>query len=80
MKAAGTQKILKEMPYPPQKKFVKRKGNNITPAKTNTPISQTSSRRLKLTVQTYQMRNKELKNEAWRTSRGNNKSDFVSQC
>ena len=63
-----------------KKKLLKRKGNSITPAKTNTPISQTSSQRLKLTIQTYQMRNKELKNEAWRTSRGNNKSDFVSQC
>ena len=41
------------MPYPPQKKFLKRKGNSITPAKTNTPI-----------YQTYQKRNKELKNEA----------------
>ena len=64
MKAAGTQKILKEMPYPPQKKFVKRKGNSITPARTNALISQTSSQRLKLTIQTYLMRNKELKNEA----------------
>ena len=47
------------MPYPPQKKLLKRKGNSITPAKTNAPISQTSSERLKLTIQTYQMRNKE---------------------
>ena len=51
------------MPYPPQKKFVKRKGNSITPARTNAPISQISSQRLKLTIQTYLMRNKELKNE-----------------
>ena len=64
MKAAGTQKILKEMPYPPQKKFVKRKGNSITPARTNALISQTSPQRLKLTIQTYLKRNKELKNEA----------------
>ena len=41
------------MPYPPQKKFLKRKEKNITPAKTNTPISQTSSERLKVTIQTY---------------------------
>ena len=40
------------MPYPPQKKLLKRK-KNITPAKTNTPISQTSSERLKVTIQTY---------------------------
>ena len=64
MKAAKTQKTkkkLKEMLYPPKKKLSKRKENNITPAKTNIPISQTSSERLKLTIQTYRMRNKELK-------------------
>ena len=49
------------MPYPPQKKLWKRKGDCIRPAKTNAPTSQTSSKCLKLTVQTYQMRNKELK-------------------
>ena len=80
MKAAKTQKNLREMPYPPRKKTLKRKGNSITPAKTNTPISQNSSERLKLTIQTYQMRNKELKNEAWTASRGNIKSIFASQC
>ena len=58
MKAAKTSKNLKEMPYPPQKKLLKRKGNSITPAKTNAPISQTSSECLKLTIQTYRMRNK----------------------
>ena len=50
------------MPYPPQKKLLKRKEKNITPAKTNTPISQVSSERLKVTIQTYRMRNKELNN------------------
>ena len=49
------------MPYPPQKKLLKRKENNITPAKTNVPISETFLERLKLTIQTYRMRNKELK-------------------
>ena len=78
MKAAKIPKNLKEMPYPPQKKLLKRKGNSITPAKTNASISQTSSERLKLTIQTYQMNNKELKNEAWITSRGNIKSIFAS--
>ena len=39
------------MPYPPQKKPFKRKGNSITPAKTNAPISQTSSEGLKLIIQ-----------------------------
>ena len=58
MKAAKTLKNSKEMPYPPQKKLLKRKGNSITPAKTNAPISQTSSECLKLTIQTYRMRNK----------------------
>ena len=78
MKAAKTSKNLKEMPYPPQKKLLKRKGNSITPAKTNAPISQTSSERLKLTIQTYQIRNKKLKSEAWTTSRVNIKSIFAS--
>ena len=54
MKAVKTPKNLKEMPYPLQKKLLKRKGNSITPAQTNAPISQTSSKGLKL-------RNKELK-------------------
>ena len=61
MNTAKTPKKLKEMLYPPQKKLLKRKENNITPVKTNAPISQTSSERLKLTIQTFQMKNKELK-------------------
>ena len=60
MKAAKTPKNLKEMPYPPQKKLLKRKENSITPAKTNTPISETSSESLKLIIQTYQMKTKDL--------------------
>ena len=40
-----------------KKKLLKRK-ENITAAKTNAPISQTSSECLKLTIQTYRMRNK----------------------
>ena len=36
-------------------------GLESTQAKTNAPISQTSSEDLKLIIQTYQMRNKELK-------------------
>ena len=58
-----------------KKKLLKRKENSTTPAKTNAPISQTSSERL---IQTYQMWNKELKNQAWTTSRGNIKSIFAS--
>ena len=76
MEAAKTQKKLKEMSYPTKKKILKRKGIGITPAKTK--ISQTSSERLKLTIQTYQIRNKELKNNAWKTSRGNIKNIFAS--
>ena len=53
MKAAKAQKNLKEMPYPPQKMLLKRKWNSVTPAKTDPPTSQTSSKRLKLTIQTY---------------------------
>ena len=61
------------MPYRPQKKLLKRKEKSITPAKTNTPISQTFSERLKVTIQTYRMGNKELnnlttKNLTWTTS------------
>ena len=44
-----------------KKKLLKRKGISIAPAKTNAPISQTSSEGLKLTIQTYQMRKKERK-------------------
>ena len=51
MKAAKTPKKLKEMPYPPQKKLLKRKGNSTTQATTNAPISQTSSEGLKLIIQ-----------------------------
>ena len=51
MKAAKTSKNLKEMQYPPQKKLLERKGNSITEAKTNAPISQTSSEGLKLIIQ-----------------------------
>ena len=50
------------MPYPPQKKkLLKRKGNSIIPAKTNAPISQISSQCLKLTIQTCQMKTKNLR-------------------
>ena len=66
------------MPYRPQKKLLKRKRNSVSLAKTNTPISHPSSERLKLTIQTYQMRNKELKSKAWTTSTGNIKSNFAS--
>ena len=61
MKAPKTPKNLKEMPYCPQKKLLKRTGKSITPAKVYAPISQTSSERLKLTIQTYQKRPKNLK-------------------
>ena len=60
MKAAKTLKNVKEMPYPSRKKLLKWKGNSVTLAKTNAPISQTSSECLKLTVQTYQMKTKNL--------------------
>ena len=39
---------------------MKRKENSITPAKTNAPISKTSSERLKLTIETYHMKTKNL--------------------
>ena len=43
------------------KKLLKRKEKNITPAKINAPISQTSSECLEITIQSYRMENKELK-------------------
>ena len=61
MKAAKTSQNLKEMPHPPQKNLLKRKGNIIAQARTNVPISKTSSEGLKSIIQTYQMRKKELK-------------------
>ena len=61
MKAAKIPKNLKEMPYPPQKKLLKRKGNSITPAKANAPISQTSSESPK------KINNSNLSNEKQRT-------------
>ena len=61
MKAAKTPKKFLKMPHPPKKKLLKRKWNSITPAKTNSSISQTSSKRLKLIIETDQMRNKEIK-------------------
>ena len=53
MKVVKTPKNLKETPYPPQRKLLKRKGNSITTAKTNAPISQTSSECLKLTKEKF---------------------------
>ena len=66
------------MPYPPQKMLLKRKKKKIlNQQRQNAPISQTSSEHLKVTIQAYRMGNK---NEAWKTSRGNIKSIFASQC
>ena len=75
MNAAKTQKNLEKMPHPSQKsKLLKRKGNSITPAKANAPISQLTIQ----TIQIYQMRNKKFKNKAWTTLRGNIKYIFAS--
>ena len=60
MKAVKTLKNVKEMPCPLQKKLLSWKGNSVTLAKTNAPISQTSSECLKVTVRTYQMKTKNL--------------------
>ena len=61
MKAVKTPSNFKEMPYSPQKKLLKIKKIYDTPGKTTPPISQTSSERLKVTFQTYQMGNGEVK-------------------
>ena len=73
MKAAKTLKKIKRNAISTTKKILQRKGNSITPAQTNAPISQTSSEGLKL-------RNKELKMKLQEapTSRGNIKSIFAS--
>ena len=55
-----------------------KKEQNITPAKTNAAISQTSSECLKLTIQIYGMRNKKNVNEAWTDSSENIKGIFAS--
>ena len=60
MKAVKTSKKITRNAISAIKKLLKTSGNSITQAKTNAPISQTSEG-LKLIIQTYQMRNKELK-------------------
>ena len=54
MKAAKLQKVWKRC-------LIHHKKSNTASTKTNVPISQTFSERLKLTIQTYWMREKELK-------------------
>ena len=68
MKAAKTKKKFKEMPYPPQKKLFKRKGNSITPAQTNAPILQTSSEGLKLRSKELKMKLGQLQEEISKAS------------
>ena len=58
------------MPYPQQKKLLKRKGNSITPAQKKAPISQTSSEGLKL-------RNKELKMKLSQLQQGISKASLL---
>ena len=64
MKAARTLKNLKchihHKKKKKKKKLLKRKGNSTPSAKTDSPISQFSSECLKLTIQTYQMKTKNL--------------------
>ena len=68
MKAPKTPKNLKEMPYPPQKKLLKRKGNSVTPTQTNAPISQTSSEGLKLRNEELKMKLGQLQEEISKAS------------
>ena len=56
------------MPYPPQEKLLKRKGNSITPAQTNAPISQTSSEDLKLRNKEFKMKLGQLQEEISKAS------------
>ena len=62
MKAAKSPKHLREMSYvPPKRKLLKRKGNSITPEKTNAPTSKTSSEGLKLQFKLIKSETKNLK-------------------
>ena len=55
-------KNLKTPVFPRQKKISKRQSIMLsTPAKLNVPISKTSSERLKLTIQSFRIEKKELK-------------------
>ena len=68
MKAAKTQKNLKNMPHPPQKKLWKIKGNSITPAQKNAPISQTSLEGLKLRTKARKMKLGQLQEDISKAS------------
>ena len=56
------------MPYPSYEKLLKRKGNSITPAKTNASISQTSSEGLKLRYKELKMKLGQLQEEISKAS------------
>ena len=68
MKVAKTTKNLKEMPYQPQNKLLRRKGNSITLAQTNASISQTFSEGLKLIKKELKMKLGQLQEEISKTS------------
>ena len=76
MKASKTQKHLKEIPYPPKKAF-KDKIKYYT-SKDKCPNFTNFFRMPKINNSNLSNENKELNNEAWTTSRGNNKSIFAS--
>ena len=85
MKASKTQKHLKEIPYPPEKAFKKKK--EYYTSKDKCPSFTNFFRMPKINIQIYRMRNKKnLKNNlqlkqkasAWTASRGNIKSIFTS--
>ena len=56
------------MPYPLQKKLLKRNGNSISPAQTNALISQTSSEGLKLRKKELKMKLGQLQEETSKAS------------
>ena len=78
MKAAKTPKKIERNAFSTTKikKLLQRKENDITSAKANVPISRTFSERLKLTIQTYWMRNKELKMKLEQLQRKISKASF----
>ena len=77
MKAAKTLKNLKEMPYQPKKKEFKKKRKWYYTSKDKCPNFLNFFRMLKINNSNLSNENKEIKNDAWTTSRGNNKSVFA---
>ena len=80
MKAAKTQKNLKEMPYPPQEKDFNKKRKQYYTNKDKYPNFTNLFRRPKISNSNLSTEKQRTENEVWTTSRGNTKSIFASYC